>query len=276
MLDHRASKGRRRAGWMVASVAALLVLVAGVASATTVTLKSKTVTLPNDDVTHPVGAKCPLGTKAAGGGGKLGDDVNDYWQGSYPNPSNRRVWLADGWRSSGQSSGAPFTSYALCVSGRLKYVSHKKTLANDDSTHTVSATCPTGTRVTGGGIQLGDNLNDYVQGTYPASATRWVVAGYRVSSLATSSTFTAWVVCLPAGQVTIKSKQFQLPVDGTAYTGTAKCGTAGTVTGGGIQLGDDVNDYLKGSYPAAKTGWTGAAIGGGSANSFTVYAVCVK
>jgi len=82
----------RRARWIVASVAAMLTLTVGVAYATGVTLKSKTVTLPNDADPHSASAKCPLGTHAAGGGVKLSDKASDYIQGSHPSSTNKRLW----------------------------------------------------------------------------------------------------------------------------------------------------------------------------------------
>jgi len=181
------------------------------------------------------------------------------------------------WRDSSESTTSSFTTYALCIKGPLTYVQHSKTLAGDDSHHTVKATCPSGTKATGGGIKLGDPDNDYMVGTYPPGAAGWVGAAWRASSLGSDATFTAWVVCAPSGHITVKSKSFSLPDDNKAHVGTVNCGTAGNVTGGGIKLGDPDNDSEEGTYPAGKSGWNGiAARGGTGANTFTVYAVCVK
>jgi hypothetical protein len=258
-------------------VAAIVVLTAGVAYATAVTIKSKKVTLPADSHTHKVSAECPIGTKAAGGGIKLGDNVNDYFQGSHPSSTNRRLWVAEAWRDAAEGSAATFTSYALCVKGQLKIRSKTKTLPNDDTSHSATANCPAGTKATGGGTQLGDNVVDYLTGTYPAGTSGWTAAALRLSSETGSTSFTARVECLPAGKVTVKSKQFSLPDDGGTHFGTVNCGTAGSVTDGGVKLADPNNDVPQGSYPAGKTAWAGGATRGGTGrSSFTVYAVCVK
>jgi hypothetical protein len=248
-----------------------------VAYATTVTLKSKSATLQNDSNTHSVAAKCPLGTKAAGGGIKLGDNVNDFVQGTHPSPTNPRLWVAEAWRSSSEATTATFTSYALCIKGQLKTRSKSKTLPADNASHSVTVACPSGTKATGGGTQLGDNVNDYLTGSYPAGSTGWTAAALRVSSQGSDASVKAWVVCLPAGKVTVKSKVFTLPNDGATHLGTVKCGTAGNVTGGGVKVGAPDFDLPQGSYPAGKTGWTGAAVRGEITDGkFTVYAVCVK
>jgi hypothetical protein len=277
MIDRRPSHARRRAGWLVTLSAALLVLTAGVAFATSVTLVSKKVTLSADSNTHSAPAKCPLGTHAAGGGVKLGDNYNDFVQGTYPSPTNKRVWVGQAWRSSSESTDASFTTYATCIKGALKFVSHSKSLPADSSTHTTSVACPSGTKITGGGIQLGDDVNDYVEGTYPSGSTGWVVAAYRDSSSATASTFKAWAECLPAAQVTIKSKKFSLPQDSAGHIGKVSCPTGTHVTGGGVKLTTPNEDTPEGSYPAGKTGWNGvAARYGTGTGSFTSFAVCLK
>src|SRR5437763_10133059 len=89
----------RRARWIAAMTAAILTLTAGVALAVSVTLKSKSATLPNDSDTHSAAPKCPLGTRAAGGGVKLADNFNDFVQGSHPGKTNKRLWVGEAWRS---------------------------------------------------------------------------------------------------------------------------------------------------------------------------------
>jgi hypothetical protein len=267
----------RRARWVAASVAAIVVLAAGVALATSVSLVSKSGTLQNDSNVHVLKATCPTGTKAAGGGVKLGDNYNDFVQGSFPSSTNHRVWVGEAWRSSSETATATFTAYAMCVKGQLKYVSHSKSLAADSTTHTTSVACPTGTRVTGGGIQLKDDVNDYVEGSYPSGSAGWVVQAYRDSGQSTASSFKAWAVCVPSGQVTVKSKKFSLPQDSAGHIGKVTCPTGTHVTGGGVKLTSPNADTPEGSYPASKTAWDGvAARYGTGTGSFTSFAICVK
>jgi len=275
MIDRRPSHARRRTGLIATLAAALLVLTAGIAFATTVTIVSKKVTLPHDSTTHKTTAKCPLGTKAAGGGVRLKDDVNDYFQGSYPTTANRRLWVGEAWRASSQSTDSAFTVYATCVKGQLKVRSKTKSLPDDSVSHSATATCPAGTKVIGGGTQLGDSLDDYMTGTYPAGTTGWTGSAYR--GVTGTASFTAWAVCLPAGRVSVKSQKYSLPDDGGTHVKTVTCPAGTSATGGGVKLGDPNNDVPQGSYPAGKTSWTGAATRGTTGSStFTVFAVCVK
>jgi hypothetical protein len=57
---------------------------------------------------------CPQGTKATGGGTKLGDDYSDYVQGSYPTGS--RGWTVAGFTF--EPSGGPghvVTAHVICL-----------------------------------------------------------------------------------------------------------------------------------------------------------------
>lgn len=275
MIDRRPSRARRRAGLIATLAAALLVLTASIAFATTVTIVANKVTLPHDGTTHKTTAKCPLGTKAAGGGLKLKDNVNDYYQGSYPTTTNSRLWVGEAWRSAGESTDASFTVYATCIKGQLKVRSKTKSLPDDAASHAATAICPSGTKVTGGGTQLGDSQDDYMTGTFPSGTTGWTGSAYR--GVTGSASFTVWAVCVPAGRVSIRSQKYSLPDDGNTHVKTVNCPSGTTVTGGGVKLADPNDDVPQGTYPAGKTGWTGTATRGTTGSStFTVFAVCVK
>jgi len=59
---------------------------------------------------------------------------------------------------------------------------------------TVTANCPSGFRVTGGGIRMGDPNDDFVQGSY-AAGNGWTAVGWRGNNKTGNSTVTAVAVC---------------------------------------------------------------------------------
>ena len=145
---------------------------------------------------------------------------------------------------------------------KLSGESETATLPNDDDTHRLDVTCPEGSTATGGGIRLRDDLNDFVQGTYPY-IDGWRVAAYRRSSSTGPSTFTAYVRCIKSKKVANISEKIGLTDPSALDTVFAKCPKGTWISGGGGQLGDDVNDYLSGSYPYSNRQWL--ALGRGSA-----------
>lgn len=146
-------------------------------------------------------------------------------------------------------------------------------LPNDSLSHATTASCPTGMEVVGGGIRLGDDLNDFVQGTYPEGETGWTVVGYRRSTAPAPASLTASAICLDGAKVSTKSQSKPLPGPSSLEIVTSKCPRGTSVGGGGALLGDDLNDYMSGSFPASKRVWT--AVGHGS-DTLSSIARCVK
>jgi hypothetical protein len=64
------------------------------------------------------------------------------------------------------------------------------TLPADSDTHTVTAKCPKGTKMTGGGAELSEPYDDFLQGSYPTGKRGWTAAGYDEGIV------TAHVLCL--------------------------------------------------------------------------------
>jgi len=79
----------------------------------------------------------------------------------------------------------------------------------------------------------------------------------------------------PIAKLTYVTTPFSVPGDGTPTTGTASCPSGTDVTGGGSTIDDTSNEFLAGSFPAGKTGWSAeyTDFNGGQANAI-VYAIC--
>lgn len=159
----------------------------------------------------------------------------------------------------------------VAQAAKLTGKSETASLPNDSDTHRLDVACPKGSRATGGGIRLDDDVNDFVQGTYP-NLGGWRVAAFRRNISPGPSRFTAYVRCLRSKKVTNVSEKVDLIDTATLDTAFAKCPKGTWIGGGGGELGDDVNDYLSGSYPYSNRQWL--ALGHGNA-TMAAHAVCI-
>jgi hypothetical protein len=87
--------------------------------------------------------------------------------------------------------------------GKLTYVTQSHVVPNPDPTNgtEVTATCPSGLRVIGGGIK-GENPNeDFIFDSYPTS-TGWKGRVYSGGGATVSRTFVVTAICAPSRVVT--------------------------------------------------------------------------
>jgi hypothetical protein len=260
-------KNALRRAAVTGGLLALVAMMAGAASGAKLTTKSETATLPADSDTHTVTAKCPKGAKVTGGGIQLSDDLNDFVQGTYP--EGKRKWTAAAWRDATIFiTDTEFTAFARCAKGvKVSTESATTSLENDLAAHAVTAKCPKGTKVTGGGARLADDVNDYVSGSFPASKREWTAEGHGADNL------TVLARCLKGKRVTRASNSLDMPDDGATHTVTAKCPKGTKMTGGGVELSEPYDDFLQGSYPTGKRGWTAAGYDEGIV---TAHVLCLK
>jgi hypothetical protein len=263
---------RGRIGLVVAMSVGLVALAVAGAYGAKLSTKSETATLPADDAAHTVTAKCPKGAKATGGGTQISDDVNDYAAGSYP--AGKRGWTAVGERYSVYVTDAEVTAFARCLKD-AKLSTESKTLAiADDGATSVTAKCPKGTKVSGGGVELTSPIDDLAQGSFPSAKRKWTVEGRGGEADVIAS-----ARCLKGAKLTRRSETATLPSDDTTHTVTVTCPKGTKSTGGGGELSDPDNDYLQGFYPAGKRAWTAAGYrssSSGPAAEFTAHVVCLK
>lgn len=83
--------------------------------------------------------------------------------------------------------------------GKLTYVSGTATGVTADSAKTVTATCPSGTHVIGGGIKVQDPNTDFIEDSYP-TATGWEARVFPGTD--TPHTFIATAICATSRSVT--------------------------------------------------------------------------
>jgi hypothetical protein len=80
---------------------------------------------------------------------------------------------------------------------KLTYVSATVTVPNTGTETLATAACPSGTHVVGGGGKVSDEVNGYVNDTYPSGQNAWAVDFYEGSGGSTV-TDTVYAICAPA------------------------------------------------------------------------------
>jgi hypothetical protein len=263
-----------RSSAAIGVVVALLVALAAVAysAKSSTKTKSTTVALPADDAPHQATAKCPAKYRTTGGGFRVGDAGEDLVGGSYP--QGGRKWTALASRSGFFSSDSELTVLARCLANRdIGTFSMTTSLPGDENPYGVTAECPRGTKVVGGGIKLADP-GDNVLGSFPAGKRKWTAVANRGSAL--DSEVTAVARCLDGGRVKRKSKTGPLLDDGEPHSFTAKCPKRTKALGGGAEPGPTAAS-IRGSYPVGKRKWTaiGRVIAPGDIQ-LTAHVLCLK
>ena len=217
---------------------------------------------------------CPAGTKPLGGGAVIASgSLSVNLAGSYPSSSG---WAAD----VNNQLGTPTTVdvYVICAKKPAGYKLVTASTSAPGNTQTpVTATCPTGTKILGGGgftssTTLLVNLNT----TFPDSATSWSVA--LNNSGVPSTTASAVAVCGKGvtGWKRVTGTTVTQP-DTTQSAATAQC-PGFDVLGGGVHSSSaslvvDVNS----SYPNGSNVWVGFENNGSAVtDSIEAYAICAK
>lgn len=244
-------------------MAAVPLLVAGGALAAKVTTRSEVTALPAAAAGTAI-AGCPPGAKATGGGARP-SSPDDYLTGSAP--VAKREWLAAGWGGEGNA----FTAYARCVGGaELVTRSRTAVLPSGGEGAAVTARCPRGTQVAGGGARLGDDYEDYLIGSHPSGRRAWTAVGWR-PGYPTPSTVTAFARCLKGAKLTTRRRTTPVPPANELRAARARWG--------GFRLAIPDGDYARGSFPAGGRAWVARASRGEvgpASSSLTAFVRCLK
>ena len=90
---------------------------------------------------------------------------------------------------------------------------------------------------------------------------------------------TVMVGVASGAKLSTRTETVTLPPDQVTHTATAKCKQGAKAVGGGHQLSEDVDDYVAGSYPTGKRGWTAGALrtlGFMDSSELTTFVRCLK
>lgn len=177
--------------------------------------------------------------------------------------------------------------FVLCREGkRLAYkVKEYPNLDGDtDQTPTLTAKCPRGTSVAGGGATIaGDALSSAITATRPTSGRVWRTDMF----LYDDNTHYGYAIamCDPDHRYSQATKTEQADsfprarrTNFDTVSATAKCPNGSTTTSGGFELDSfDPNGSPLASFPKGKDKWTASARYGGATDpTVTSYAVCRK
>lgn len=263
------NRGRRSIAAVLgamASAAAVVVLAPLAFAAIEVGYGNSVSPLANDSAPHTTIATCPAGMEVLGGGVRLGDDLNDFVQGTYP--VGETGWAAVGYRRNTQPAPSSLEADAICLRGaKVATKSVTVPLNGVGTIDTPVVKCPKGTLVAGGGGQLSDETNDYLAGSFPFSKREWIVIARGGGDV------TPTARCVRKVDLKIRAKSITMPDDNTTHTVTAKCPKRMKATGGGGRLEDPLFNFFQGSYPTGRSKWTAA---GYDAGKLTAYVICRK
>ncbi|AWK10713.1 hypothetical protein DDQ41_19430 [Streptomyces spongiicola] len=196
-------------------------------------------------------ARCPAGTTVMGGGYQAtrfarsnGGSVYDYVTANGP------VAADNSWRAGVLRDTSTVLAYALCAPNDQGY-----RIATGNSAHQSDATCPTGTRVVGGGYGIqsfaranGGTIYDYATANGPVATDN----SWRARMHQGNSRITATAVCAP------ESMGHRIATGPSAGQSDATCPTGTRVIGGGYGIqtfvharGGTLYDSLTANGPVA-------------------------
>jgi hypothetical protein len=279
-------------------------------------------------------SECPVGTKLVGGGIRVGKasptDTTTPTNGlkvngTYPSDvsgtpvANHAIdpsfWTAAGGFATQSEAGDQVTSFAVCASvGPVGSVDRVVEVASvpgptaAEATASVTATCPAGTTLVGGGA-LGTPANSpsfKPVGSYPSNdsgtmltngATNpqsWTVVGSAGGTANPANVTTAFAVCskpllpiLPLLQTAVVRVDAPGPTAASTFTTVPATCTGTRLLSGGVNVDNPTGElqsgvHLRGSYPSDTTGnpvsngavnptaWTGLVQVGGTPAPGTV------
>jgi hypothetical protein len=247
-------------------------------------------------------ATCPAGTSVTGGGVDLTHSATSPFlklNSSEPfDGSDADTRRDDGWLASASNEGDPretMTTWAVCVSsGGFRYV-HGPTTSIPDGMRGVSkASCPAGSKVTGGGVHAsgGDpdievNSTNPFDGPDPGTAAddAWTTTGDNFTGA--PATITTYAVCATSGALRRVDSGGALPPFSEASR-RVNCPAGTSVLGGGILIfavGGKTQVFVGSTEPVdggdadAKRddGWLATATNESSSNQpMFVYAICLS
>jgi hypothetical protein len=132
-----------------------------------------------------------------------GTQINMNKLGKVPSAKNAdHATLADtATNATSATNATKATTAGAAPIAQLTYVANTATVVSTGSNgQLITATCPAGTFVTGGGTSVSNEQNGFVNDSYPQSKTTWAADVF--NSTATPMTSTVTAICAPAAATT--------------------------------------------------------------------------
>jgi hypothetical protein len=299
----------RRGNFVTAAVfgASLALVIPGLAEASTsvtvATPGASSWTNPGPGALLTTDANCSSGLISGGGVLVTGSDDGIHVMETTPSTNGSSeasngatdvtYWLGDGATAGVGSNTYTVQPFGICFTDTT--INHTQVVVSSTSGPTSSggmasttATCPSGTRLLGGGAQstLASNKSVKPIASYPSDSsgnaavdgstnpTSWTAAALNGGGSGTGNTTTAYAVCSGSGinvsgiTVTVKHTNVSGPTSASssATATTSACGAAGNLISGGASIsGSDPTtgsftapgsqgDHLNGDYPSDSSG----------------------
>jgi hypothetical protein len=238
--------------------------------------------VPDDDSGH-LDVVCREGTPTGGGAEISGDDNTLEISSTFPGGP---LWYGSGNNESGSTQELTVT--AICADrGRYKLRERTRMISADTSGGT-KVHCPPGTRVTGGGADIGGTENNQLASTHPFDDgdpnkrpdDGWAAAGNNGDSDTTS--FKVGAVCTASGKFVYRTRSASVAPDDVKFR-SVRCPRGTRVSGGGVdaRAGNEVAATAPIDRDDADTepddGWLGGINNEGSdPRRITAFAICNK
>jgi hypothetical protein len=279
---------RRRSSLLAIAFAASLLAGALTASgAGALTLASQTYQLSGADTKQRLTVRCPGKKALPYSGGMVTDPLGPNGEGVYPH-SYERLGVQRGWHvtpvlyspSLQRSLSRSVTLQVVC-GPRLGPVSspHNTVFVSPGETETVTATCPKGNRLLGGGFQRTNFVTrggNYVTESRAASDRSWQVSGGAFGNF--GGELTAIAYCLKAGSALVSEvdSETALPVSESATTTTPTCPGGSSMVGGGFSTSPGGSALVSSAYFDPSGGWSATAFNEfGPTATLTAHAYCM-
>lgn len=189
-------------------------------------------------------AICPAGTTLVGGGYRLQPSSNTqliFVRASYPSVANAWTVIESNPQSGGEVT---LTASAMCLTASVPVTASIASAAVGSGAAAGTATCPTGTSLTGGGFMQERSGANVVNISAPTSAGN----GWRVSSISEiPSPLTVYAMCASAtpaltpAAITTTTAAIPINREGTAAAG---CQTGQLLIGGGYTFTKGAGYFL--------------------------------
>jgi hypothetical protein len=234
--------------------------------------------LINGDCGVTVTVTCASGDMALSGGYMV-DDPLAFVTSTYPSSATSWTVTVHDEGQDGGSHPVTVTSYAECLHANsapgITDVVATPNVPADSNAHEVTAHCPSGAVVTGGGFRGVNGSSESI----PA-ANGWIAAlSVQLNGTAKPSLY---AVCATTHLVTVDHPRTTAdPLLGTSATLTAPCPVASLLVGGGartVGFGNITTSAANGALTQWQMHVSVNGVAGGPASTYSVadYAVCVK
>ena len=243
--------------------------------------------------TQRLAVNCPAGTNPLGGGMFSSPPVDSDGEGVYPH-SYERLGVQRGWHISAtlidptpaSTTQRKVTIQAVCASGLIPATPspHRTVFLLPGQTKSVTASCPAGQYLFGGGFQRTDFRNfglpsgggDYITESRAINPRAWRVSGHAFGGWGGELTAVAYCVAHDGPLISAVTASAPVPERRSATATTPRCPSGRELTSGGFSLNGSTDAFFAGGSINGDGTWSARAYAYfGGAPKLTAYGFCI-